>query len=288
MAFVCLIVKASTSILTPSNISADSFEDIFEGIVERFKNHNFVSGAVSVNYNGKNIFESIKGFSDISKQTKANRETLYHWSSISSVLAHVSIMQLYEEGKLNLTDDIKKYLGKKFFKRLSYNDTIRIINLMNHDTGWDETAEKSIVHGNKIKVNLENVIRKNEPQQFCRPGTFVSFSDYGVAVKGLIVEKVSKMKYWKYVRMNILKRLGMNMTSVDPQRNDISEDMLRNMAKPYALQNEDMRIIETEIFSNQFYPSGSVISTISDMSKFVDSLIWKEGTNNIFKNKETY
>lgn len=114
MCFSYFLLWFTKSIITPNNISSDSFNQLFTDISSKFNSSLLASWAISINYKGQNIFEYVDGYSNVGNNLITNQETLYPWSSISSLLTHVSIMQLYEEGKLNLHDDITKYLGKIF------------------------------------------------------------------------------------------------------------------------------------------------------------------------------
>ncbi|EAX99266.1 beta-lactamase family protein [Trichomonas vaginalis G3] len=270
-----LLVNSAISETTPGGIPSDKFPDILKSIYTNYNGTYFASGAAAISYQGKKIYEDVIGYQDILQQKNATLQTLYEWGSTTKLLTHVGIMQLYEKGKVNFEEDIETYLGKGFFKHKSKNDKITILNLMHHDAGWDETIDSPILPHSTSDEDPEDSIKRMEPRSYSKPGQFVGYSNFGVAVEGLIIEKVSGVKYCDYIKQNIFDKLGMTHSSIDPSRKDISSNEFSNLASGYATVDGKLKYQDpTSVF---LAPAGSCISTIGDLSIFANSITPVQG-----------
>ncbi|MCH5194886.1 MAG: beta-lactamase family protein [Oscillospiraceae bacterium] len=81
-------------------------------------------------------------FGEIDRENNipADEESVYDWGSITKNLTWVSVLQLYEQGKLDLNEDIRSYLPDGFIQHAKYDDPITMMNLMNHNAGWCEST----------------------------------------------------------------------------------------------------------------------------------------------------
>ena len=77
-------------------------------------------------------------FGDIDRENNipADEESVYDWGSSTKTLTWISVLQLYEQGKLDLNEDIRSYLPDGFIQHAKYDDPITMMNLMNHNAGW--------------------------------------------------------------------------------------------------------------------------------------------------------
>lgn len=129
-------------------------------------------------------------------------------------------MQLIEEEKISLEDDILEFLPSDFFSKLKYDKPITILNLMNHNAGWADNNKDLLLWDSEKILPLNAAIKKYEPKQIYEPGKIVAYSNYGTAIAGYIVELVSGMPYYEYVNKNIFHRLNMKNTSMEPTQLD--------------------------------------------------------------------
>lgn len=82
----------------------------------------------------------IYGDANTKDNIKADEDTVYEWGSISKMLVWTSVMQLYEQGKIDLNEDFRTYLPDGFLSNLSYKKPITMLHLMNHTAGFQETV----------------------------------------------------------------------------------------------------------------------------------------------------
>lgn len=280
--FLCF----TSSIVTPGNVSSGDFPMKMEQFYNLTKGKTVSGAAVAISKDGEKIFEQSIGFDDLKTNHSASNETLYEWGSITKVFTHVAMFQLYEAGKVNLTEDIEVYLGNNFFSHRKYPNKITILNLMNHDAGWDVNIEAPIIPGNNKRVDLEKTVIESEPRIYSKPGERISYSNYGVTVEGLIIEKVSGQTYIDYIKTNILDKLGMNRTSIDPGRKDISQSLLDKKAVGYEPFEGKLR--EVANYSGLLYPAGSLLGPIGDLAIFANALTPVKGKKcPLFEKDET-
>lgn len=199
-------------------------------------------------------------------------------------------MQLYEQGKLDLNEDIRKYLPEGFLKNLSYDDPITMIDLMNHSAGFQETVSEIETDDlNKI-LPLDKALLTSAPAQVARPGETVSYSNWGAALGGYVVSCISGMDYADYVNKNIFDKLGMEHTYM---RTDASDNewaaKKRSELHSYAINFENQELIdmgECRAYIN-LYPAGTAGGTISDLATFAKAFLCSSKDCPLFEKDDT-
>jgi len=272
---------------TPSGIPFDQLERKIDEFVEPCINKTTPSASIIVTHNGENIFSKAYGYSNIEKKEKATVNHLYEWGSMTKILTHVSIFQLYESGNVSLDEDIETYLGKNFFKRRRFSEKITIKHLMHHNAGWEDFVFDSIGL-TKETLNLSEYILSVEPRQFAKPGEHVAYSNYGVTVEGAIVERITGMPFSKYVKENILNVLGMNQTTIDPLRSDIPNYSTLPVATGYSvIDGKFVEFTKTQ-YKILCYPAGAGVGPVTDLAIFFKELIPRKNQPcRLFKNPDT-
>lgn len=159
------------------------------------------------------------GWADKPREIRASPETVYHWWSITKIVTAMAILQLQEEGKLQLDDPVAKYLP--FYKvkyRSDTNKVISIRNLLNHSSGMPDAGFKImswIHHEGEPHVNQTSMAKEVFPDfsdlEF-EPGTNFAYTNVGYMILGALIEKITNLTYENYVRQNILDPLGMKHT----------------------------------------------------------------------------
>ena len=262
------------------------------------------SARVELVFHGDDIlYTRYYGCTNIEEHTPVDENSVFEWGSISKTFIWVSIMQLWEQGKIDLDADIRTYLPDNFFRRLKYDDPITLLDIMNHKGGWCEKFYDSTSPDMAEMPSLEEALKNVEPAQTYRPGEVASYSNWAAALAGLIVQRVSGMDYVDYVHKNIFEPLGMEHTAVAPNLTDnpwVREQRLKMNCYEVTLysgyeENEDGVIDEgviqefkskgTELFNDQLYPCGSITGTIGDLATYAQALV--NDDHPLFKNAET-
>lgn len=279
--------------LTPSlvlNAMAEendtSTSDIGSKIEQYVAEHEDTTAGMSVAVFDANqtIYRNCFGYMDVQNKTPVTEETVMEWGSVSKLLVWVSVMQLAEQDKIDLNADINTYLPEDFLQNLSYDTSITMLNLMNHNAGFEESVIGMTTGTEEKIISIEEYLTEIQPKQVYEPGTVCAYSNWGTTLAAYIVERVSGIPYYEYVRKNIFEPLGMKNTSICADLSD-NEDV-KEKRMELKIYTTDVEEITTNKYYLIAYPTGMCISTIEDMQKFAQALL-SENTV-LFNKKETY
>lgn len=269
---------------TPSRIALSSLEQTIDSYVAMYQKKTAAVSIVAVK-NGETIVNKAYGFADIEQQRKADTSTIFEWGSASKLLVWTSVMQLVEQGKLDLDTNIQEYLPKGFLKKLEYDAPITLMNLMNHNAGWeDRMIDLWYLSENEI-MDLGETLQKFEPNQIYKPGSVMAYSNFGVAMAGYIVEVQSGQPFYEYVNEHIFKPLNMKDTSIHPSHQDRPDVVLRrNKIQGYTT---NLKLIPKNRVYLSIYPAGGAMGTAEDAAKFLAALMPVNSSNLLFTYKDT-
>lgn len=263
-----LVDVKDTKIETPTGgvptgqdrMTAADVEAFLEGIIPLQLSRDDIAGAtVSVVKDGKLLFSKGYGYADVEKKAPVNPDTtLFRPGSISKLFTWTAVMQLSEQGKLDLDRDINEYLDFKIPEAFGKPITLR--NILTHTPGFEEQLKD--LFGGEKSPNLGEYVKNHIPTRIYPPGTVPAYSNYGTALAGYIVERVSGQTFDDYITQHIFKPLGMNnSTFAQP----LPADLLPHMSNGYILGSDKAKPFEVV----GPYPAGSLSSTAADMSKFM-------------------
>jgi CubicO group peptidase (beta-lactamase class C family) len=276
---------ADTNDTLPSGLKYSEIERTIDNYVST-NEKTTAALSVAVFSKDKVLFEKAYGFTDIENQVVNDKEAVFEWGSCTKLLVWTSVMQLVEQGKIDLNEDIKTYLPNKFFKRLKYDTPITMLNLMNHNAGWQETITDLFLEDRSDIKELEDALRYIEPEQVHEPGKVTAYSNWGTALAGFIVERVSGETFDDYVNEHIFKPLDMQQTALSSDLSDnewVLEQRLKE--KCYSTDNKSLG---TCFYYLSLYPAGMATGTISDFVKFASAFTLKDGNQNpLFRNPDT-
>ena len=242
-------------------------EAFFDGIVPLQMERSDVAGAsVLVMKDGQELLKKGYGFSDMTKKKAVDPETtMFRLASISKLFTWVSVMQLAEEGKLDIDTDVNKYLDFQIVPAFGKPITLR--NLMTHTGGFEEEIRDILLTDPRKAPSLRDFLIENQPRRMYPPGEVPAYSNYGVGLAGYIVQRVSGEPYEQYVAEHIFQPLGMKHSSfTQPLPGELSpfvSDGYNNSTEKPA--------IGFEIFNPA--PAGGVSSSASDMGRFARALL---------------
>ena len=279
-------VFADDNRTTPTGIAYDDIGSAVETWAEENPDA-YVSFVTSVFDKDEVLYEGAFGYSDRENEVLADSETVYEWGSVTKLTVWVSVMQLYEQGKIDLNADVREYLPENFFKNLKYDEPVTMLNLMNHNAGWSEGTWALQVGSVDDIVSLEQALRDTEPPQIYRPGEVCSYSNWGAALAGFIVERISGMSYADYVHQNIFEPLGMEHTSILPDHSDNEwvEQKRKELVAYSTFYGNQWDEEGHELVYINLYPAGSATGTVSDMARFAQSFVSDDCP--LFEKKET-
>jgi len=245
----------------PHEMTAADLEAFLDGLVPQQIKHDDVAGVtISVVKDGKLLFAKGYGYADVKqKKPVSPQDTLFRPGSISKLFTWTAIMQLYEQGKLDLDRDVNTYLDFKIPD--AFGKPITLKNIMTHTPGFEEQV-KDLFRNDTSKLNLGEYLKNHIPARIYPPGTVPAYSNYATSVAGYIVERVSGRPFDEYVAENIFKPLNMtHSTFTQP----LPSNLAPLMSNGYRLGSDDPGLFEVV---NPF-PAGSLSSSATDMAQFM-------------------
>ncbi|MBL4603745.1 MAG: beta-lactamase family protein [Emcibacteraceae bacterium] len=268
--FMCLALFTTTSVnaLDISDLDDPKVAEAFiDGLVlPMMKTEHSAAGTVGIVKDGKVILNKGYGYQNIKDHILINAETtLMRPGSVSKLFTWVAVMQMVEQGKLDLDVDVNNYLDNFKIKDTYPGKPVTMRHIMTHSAGFEDGAMGYLIKTDPASIiPLADSMKKYQPARVNPPGAQTAYSNYATGVAGLIVANLSGLDFNSYIKQNIFDVIGMNNSSfAEPLPADLNE----NMAMSYTFSAEQYAEKAFEIIAN-FGPAGSLSSTSSDMLKF--------------------
>ncbi len=208
------------------------------------------------------LFSKGYGYADVKKMIPVSPEkTIFFTGSVSKLFTATSIMQLYEQGKLDLDKDINQYLHN-FQIDQNFTRPVTIKNLLTHTGGFEERNIGMAVLSREEMLSLEEFIALGNQPRVLPTGRYISYSNYGYTLLGYIVENVSGIPYPEYVEKYILSPLNMTNSS-----SGYRENLLPELAAAWAYNKGEYT--ELPVVYLNVTPAGSLMCTAEDISNFM-------------------
>lgn len=266
------VAPANDSVLHHSGIPKAEFEkyrhaseQFYHDILE--KSH--FNGEFLVAKKGEIIFEKYAGYSNFATKDPINAGSALHLASVSKTFTAMAVLKLWEEGKLNINDEVSVYLPGFPYQGVT------VKTLLNHRSGlpnyvhvmeqlgWDR---KRIVYNSDI---LQFLITNKTKLQVGRPDRSFHYCNTNYALLALIIEKVSDLPYPQYIHENFFTPLGMTDSYVFTMSDSLS-------ALPsYNYKNQR----EAFTYLDAVYGDKNIYSTVRDLLKWETALSY----GNLFK-----
>jgi len=276
--------------VTPSGIPIDRLAPYIDVFAAEHIGQRTVGATVAVLKDGELAFVGAYGYADQENGVPVEVNTVFEWGSVSKLLVWTSVMQLVENGRLDLTSDIRSYLPEGFLTKLRFEQPINMLNLMHHNAGWEDHLTDLFYKSADDVGSLEETLRICEPVQVYEPGKVVAYSNFGVSLAGYIVECVSGQPFYQYVHEHIFKVLGMDTTTIHPtQRDNAVVAAQREKIHGYKMvaPGSFAKSVAERVFIG-LYPAGGAMGTVGDAAKFVAALMPPVGqTSPLFSDNAT-
>ena len=249
-------------------------ETFIDGLMAAHLKYKPMAGAtISVVKDGEIFFVKGYGFADLEKQVPVDGEqSLFRPGSTSKLFTWTAVMQLVEQGKLDLDADVNQYIPN-FKLPEAHGQPITLRNLLTHTAGLEDGAlgylfqkgpEQFLPLGDALAAHMPSRVRP-PTTDFGSDGTNASYSNWGTALAGHIVASVAGMSFDDYIRKNIFEPLGMtSSTFAEP----LPPELAPRMAVGYQFKEGRLKAHPFEHVHN-FGPAGSLTSSAPDMAKFM-------------------
>src|SRR5215216_6328370 len=239
-------------------------EEFFDELILRQLHEEHLAGAtVAVVKDGRIVLAKGYGYADRERQVPAVAdETLFYPGSAGKLFTWTAVMQLVEEGELDLDADVNTYLDFKIPE--TYREPITMADLMTHTAGFEEQFAAQLAEDEQDVLPLREFLIRYMPERVYPPGEYSAYSNYGTALAGYVVERVSGEPYERYVTDHILKPLGMEHSAATQP---LPAHLAADLSKGYHYQDGAYDAKDIEWISNA--PSAPVHATATDMARFM-------------------
>ena len=213
----------------------------------------------------KNGFIWARGFglTDLENGVRAKPDSAYRLASITKTITAVAVLQLEEQGRIDLDAEVQKYVP--FFPPKKWPVTVRL--LLGHLGGISHYKDYSIEGRiREPKTTREALAIFQDFDLIAKPGTTYNYSSYGFNLLGAVIEGASGLSYGDYIRKHIFEPLGMNDTHMDDP-----SDIIPNRVRGYRIINGKLKNSEYINISSRF-AGGGTRSTVLDLLAFAQGI----------------
>ncbi|MFT4924450.1 MAG: CubicO group peptidase (beta-lactamase class C family) [Phenylobacterium sp.] len=258
-------------------------QDFDKAMQQHIEAAKFPSAAVLVFKQGQVVFSKGYGLANIAKQQKATPDTLYQIASVSKLVTATAVMRLYEQGHLQLDDDINQYLPFKVRNPHFPDAAITFRMLLAHAASigdgpayWDsytlgQSEDPTEPLGEFLRAYFSPNSHHYDPTQNfidAKPGTQLEYSNIGFGLLGYLVEHISGQPFEIYCRQQIFKPL--NMPASQWFYRDIDKS---RMAMPYGYDALRRTFTPLGYYSFSNYPDGTLKTSTTEFMRFLQVFV---------------
>jgi CubicO group peptidase (beta-lactamase class C family) len=243
----------------------DVVEAFFDGLLAGQMDAHHIAGATVAVVQGDSLFFAKGyGFADVEARTPVVAgETLFRIGSVSKLFVWTAVMQLVEEGRLDLDADVNTYLAD-FKIPETYPEPITLADLMTHTAGFEDQVLGLFARDPARVRPLGDILREELPARVRPPGEVASYSNHGTGLAAYVVEQVSGMPWDDYVEQHILQPLGMTQTTF---HQPVPEAFMADLSKGYRYAGGAFEAQGFEYVP--LAPVGAASTTATDMGRFM-------------------
>lgn len=257
--------SAAASAEQPQVAQAEFEQFLDEVIQPRLDKAVLSNVSVALVYNNKLVVSRGYGFADQAAGQKLDpTQHLIRPGSVSKLLTWTAVMQLADQGLIDLDTDINSYLDFTIPEHPSGPVTMR--HLMTHRAGFEDVLRDLMATSPQQLVSNEEWLKRWVPKRVFAVGTVPAYSNYAAALAGYIVQRVSKTAFETYVEQHIFQPAGMKNSSF-------------HQPVPEALASQIAKIYDTSGTKQLPYdyisplPAGSLSATAQDMGLFMAAFL---------------
>ena len=234
-------------------------------MTNRFKQ----SGAVlTIVGDGKVLLNKGYGYADIETQTPVDADrTLFAVASVSKTVTAAAVMQQVEQGKIDLDADVQTYMDGLTIP----NETdvpVTMADLLTHTSGFERgEGDISLLMPPEARKTLDEFVEQSMPPVVREPGTVYRYDNFAYTLQGYILGKVLDMPYEEVIKQNIFEPLGMENSGFG--RVEQTEGRLANA---YSSEGQKLDVYKNGL-APAYAPSGGLVTTGSDMAKFMLAML---------------
>ena len=208
-----------------------------------------------------------KGFGTVDSASRraAGPQTVFRVGSVSKLFTDVAIMQLVEQGKLDLDAPVSRYLPD-FHPHNPFDKPITLRQLMSHRSGLVREPPVGSYFDSTSPPLAATIASLNRTTLVYQPATHTKYSNAAIATVGYVLERVSGTPFAQALSKAVLEPLGMTTSGFEP-----TPALTRDLA-PAAMWTLDGRMFPAPTFQLGIAPAGSMYTTVTDLGRFMSAL----------------
>jgi D-alanyl-D-alanine carboxypeptidase len=229
--------------------------------------------AIGIVYDQELVYARGFGYADVGKKTPVTPQTLFRICSITKTFTATALMQLRDEGRLQLDDPVTKHLPwYRVRAREEGWREVTLRHLLTHTSGLPREADFPYWSTDEFPTREQVIERLPGQEGIFRPETRWKYSNLALTLAGEVVAAVSGMAYEDYVQKNILEPLGMEDTCVA-----LDERARREVATGYGRRLPDLsRSVRPNVDTRGITPAANMSSNVADLARYA-SLQFRKG-----------
>ncbi len=232
-------------------------------------NSDIPGAMVSVVSSNHILFQKTFGLANVRTHSPMMRgKTLFRVASISKIFTAISILQLAEDGALDLRGDLNHY-----FDRIQigsdWDQPVSAHHLLTHSSGFDINRLDYAETSRHALMPIQEYLIQALPRRLREPGRFANYDNYGYTMAGYLVQKLSGHSYPDYVRTEIFEPLGM-----DQSRFSLPDPISDNIARGYRRIDGEVEPIPRSFINIK--PAAGILVSCDDMTRFLLALLHQQ------------
>jgi CubicO group peptidase (beta-lactamase class C family) len=264
------LILISATLCLPVQLRAQGAQDRFkqqlEPMIEQaMKQANIPGFAIAVVQNQKVVYAAGFGVKSLANRNeKITPQSLFHMASITKPFVATSIMQLWEDGKIDLDAPLVKYLPYFRMKDERYK-AITIRQMLSHVSGMPDVEDYEWDRPQYDDGALERYVRSlGNLSLIAAPGTMFRYSNMAYEILGDVIAKVSGESFEEYVKHHILEPLEMKTSTLLVKKADP-----KLLTTPHVLDDSYDPVVSRVFPYNRMHsPSSTLYSNVLDMSRW--------------------
>lgn len=248
-------------------LAKEDLETWLDGYLPAVLERGDVAGAIVVVVkDGRILLQKGYGYADVAARRTFDPETtLFRPGSVSKLVTWTAVMQLVEQGKIDLDRDVNSYLDFTIPPYAGNADKpVTMRHLMTHTGGFEESFKDLLLTDPTKVLPLGQHLQRLIPTRIYAPGEIPAYSNFGAALAGYIVERVAGQSFADYVARHIFAPLGIHGAGHASFHQPLPTESLTLLAKGYQLASGSAQ--PYEIFPG---PAGHSVFTGGDMARFM-------------------
>ena len=244
----------------------EAFLDTY--LAEQIETHHIPGVVITFVKNGEVFFSKGYGYANLENQTPFDPEqTLLTTASLGKAFTAVGVLQLNQQGDIDLHEDVRPYITDIQLKT-NFDAPLAFANLLTHTDGFEARMIGVAAQTPADLLPLEQLLQTYAPTQLYPPGQYMTYGDFAASLAGYTIEEISGLPFEQYMAQHILTPLDMTSSTFDQ---NLSVAAIERLAIGYDYQ--DQHQVAAPLLYVRSAPAGGLRTTAADMNHFMLALL---------------